>query len=81
MKPIELCIMGIKNSSKLNHIIMDLFLGSGSTLIASEKTNRICYGMEIDPHYIDVIVQRYVNYTGNTKIIKNGQEIEWPINN
>jgi len=44
---------------------MDLFLGSGSTLIACEKTNRICYGMELDPKYIDVIIKRYEDYTGN----------------
>ena len=45
-------------------IILDLFLGSGSTLIACEKTNRKCYGMEIDPHYCDVIVNRWEEFTG-----------------
>ena len=45
--------------------VIDLFLGSGSTLIACEKTNRKCYGMEIDPHYCDVIVKRWEDYTGN----------------
>ena len=45
--------------------VLDLFLGSGSTLIACEKTNRKCYGMEIDPHYCDVIVKRWEDYTGN----------------
>jgi len=45
--------------------VVDLFLGSGSTLIACEKTNRKCYGMEIDPHYCDVIVKRWEDYTGN----------------
>lgn len=57
--------------------ILDPFLGSGSTLIASEKTGRICYGMELDPKYVDVIVQRYVDYTGNTEVIKNGEKITW----
>lgn len=57
--------------------VVDLFLGSGSTLIASEKTGRICYGMELDPKYVDVIVQRYVDYTGNNKIKLNGKEIIW----
>lgn len=57
--------------------IFDGFLGSGSTLIASEKTGRICYGMELDPRYVDVIVQRYVDFTGNATIKKNGQEIIW----
>jgi len=47
------------------NLILDLFLGSGSTLIACEKTNRKCYGMEIDPHYCDVIVKRWEDYTGN----------------
>lgn len=61
-----------KPQSKLG----DLYI-SGSTLIAAEKTNRICYGMELDPKYTDVIVQRYVDYTSNENIIKNGKEIIW----
>jgi DNA modification methylase len=44
--------------------VLDLFLGSGSTLIACEKTNRKCYGMELDPHYCDVIVKRWEEFTG-----------------
>jgi len=64
MKPVELCSYAIKNSSKNNTRVLDLFLGSGSTLIACEKTNRKCYGMEIDPHYCDVIVKRWEDYTG-----------------
>jgi|21_taG_2_1085346.scaffolds.fasta_scaffold00149_2 DNA modification methylase len=52
--------------------ILDPFLGSGSTLIACEKTNRKCYGMELDPHYCDVIVKRWEDYTGNKAILKNG---------
>lgn len=58
-------------------IVLDAFLGSGSTLIACEKTGRICYGMELDPRYTDVIVQRYVDYTGNENIKLNGAEIVW----
>ena len=77
MKPIELCSKAIINSSKERDIVLDLFLGSGSTLIAAEKTGRYCYGIELDPKYIDVIVQRYVDYTGNNKIKKNGKEINW----
>ena len=57
--------------------IIDNFAGTGSTLIAAEKTGRICYGMELDPKYVDVIVSRYVDYTGNDTIKKNGQEIVW----
>lgn len=63
-KPPALCVRAIRNSSKEGDIVADLFLGSGSTLIACEQTNRICYGMEIDPGYVDVIVTRWENYTG-----------------
>ena len=76
-KPVNLVARAIKNSSKNEDIVLDSFLGSGSTLIAAEKTGRICYGMELDPKYIDVIVERYVDYTGNNKIKKNGQEVIW----
>lgn len=64
MKPVELLEKQVVNSSKQEDIVLDTFLGSGSTLIACEKTNRICYGMELDPKYIDVIIQRYEDYTG-----------------
>lgn len=57
--------------------VIDLFLGSGSTLIACEKTNRRCFGMELDPRYCDTIVTRWVRFTGQTKIKRNGEEIEW----
>jgi DNA modification methylase len=77
MKPVALCLEAITNSSKRGQIVLDTFLGSGSTLIASEKSERICYGMELDPKYIDVIIQRYVDYTGDTKIIKNGKKEIW----
>ena len=76
-KPVELISYAIFNSSKADDIILDLFLGSGSTMIASEKTNRVCYGMELDPKYTDIIVQRYVDYTGNENIILNGEKIVW----
>jgi DNA modification methylase len=62
MKPLELCEKAIINSSKPKDLITDLFLGSGSTLIACEKTNRKCYGMELDEKYCDVIVKRYVEF-------------------
>lgn len=68
MKPVELLQQQIVNSSKQEDIVLDLFLGSGSTLIASEKTGRICYGMELDPKYVDVIVKRWEDYTGKTAI-------------
>jgi DNA modification methylase len=64
MKPLGIPARGIKNSSKVGGVVLDLFLGSGSTLIACEQTGRICYGMELDPKYCDVIVRRYEEYTG-----------------
>jgi len=76
-KPIYLCEHAIKFSSGEHQLIIDLFGGSGSTLIACQKTNRKCYMMELDPHYIDVIVSRWCKYTGNKKVIRNGEEIEW----
>lgn len=78
-KPVELPARAIINSTKQGDIVLDQFLGSGTTLIACEKTNRICYGLELDPKFVDVIVQRWVNYTENTTIKKNGQLVEWPI--
>tara|TARA_Y100001934_G_scaffold283850_1_gene408027 strand:- start:736 stop:1908 length:1173 start_codon:yes stop_codon:yes gene_type:complete len=65
IKPVELIIKALDNSCGKGEICLDPFLGSGSTLIACEKTNRKCYGMEIDPHYCDVIVKRWEEYTGN----------------
>lgn len=64
-KPIELLEKPIKHASKEDDIVLDLFGGSGSTLIACEKTNRICYMMELDEKYCDVIIKRYEDYTGN----------------
>jgi DNA modification methylase len=66
MKPVELCEKGIAYSSKEDDIVLDLFGGSGSTLIACEKIHRRCYMMEIEPHYCDVIIKRYEEYTGRT---------------
>lgn len=76
-KPVELISYAIKNSSKAEDIVVDLFLGSGATLIACQKFGRVCYGMELDPKYMDVIVERYVDYVENPKIIKNGKEYIW----
>ena len=63
-KPVQLIEKAIKNSSKSGDIVIDCFGGSGSTLIACEKTNRKCYMMELDPKYIDRIVKRWEQYTG-----------------
>ncbi len=64
MKPIALGIKAIKNSSKRSDIILDLFGGSGSTLISCEQTSRKCYMMEIDPKYCEVIINRWARLTG-----------------
>jgi DNA modification methylase len=64
MKPVALCAKAIENSSKAGDIVLDLFGGSGSTLIACEQLNRTCYTMELDPKYCDVIVRRWENFTG-----------------
>lgn len=76
-KPVEIVQYALFNSSKVEDIVLDPFLGSGSTLIACEKTNRACYGLELDPKFVDVIVQRWVDFTGNRNIIKNGEAIVW----
>lgn len=62
MKPIRLCAEAIKNSSTPGQIVLDTFGGSGSTLIAAEQTQRVCYMMELDPKYVDVIRQRYAKF-------------------
>jgi DNA modification methylase len=64
MKPVPLIVHAIENSSKPGQILVDVFGGSGSTLIACEQTNRTCYMMELDPKYCDVIIQRWENLTG-----------------
>ena len=64
MKPVELVARAITNSSKKGDIVIDLFGGSGTTLIASEQTDRCCRMMELDPKYVDVIVNRWEQLTG-----------------
>ena len=68
MKPIEVVARAINNSSKKDEKVLDLFGGSGSTLIACEQLNRKCYMMELDPKYIDVIIQRWENFTGKKAV-------------
>lgn len=66
MKPVELVSRAILYSSKEGDKILDPFGGSGTTLIAAEQEGRTAYLMEIDPHYCDVIIERYQRYTGQT---------------
>ncbi len=69
-KPLECMAKPIKNNTKIDDIIYDPFLGSGTTLIAAEKFNRTCYGLEIDPIYCDVIIERYKKLKPNVKVEK-----------
>lgn len=64
MKPVELVVNALLNSTKESDYVLDLFLGSGTTLIACEETKRKCYGMELDPMYVQVIIDRWEKQTG-----------------
>jgi DNA modification methylase len=72
-KPIELCERGINHASKPKNIVLDLFGGSGSTLIAAEKTNRYARLMELDPIYCAVILDRWEKYTNRKAIREDGK--------
>lgn len=71
MKPLELVARALKNSSKKNDLILDLFGGSGTTLIVSEQLERTCYMMELDPKYCDVIIDRWEDFTGQKAVLLN----------
>ena len=73
-KPIELCIHFIKDYSKTN--VIDLFLGSGSTMVASHQLKRKCYGMELDPKYCQVIIDRMKKLDPSLEIKRNGEIIK-----
>lgn len=80
MKPIPLLAYPIMNSTMSNCTVLDPFGGSGSTLIACEQTNRICYMMELDPKYCDVIVNRYIEQAGSDKEVnveRNGETLPY----
>jgi ParB/RepB/Spo0J family partition protein len=68
MKPLPLVEKAISNSSSAGDLVLDLFLGSGSTLIASERKGRICYGTELDPHYGSVVLARWEAFTGKEAV-------------
>lgn len=77
-KPLDLLCYPIQNSTQENSVVIDTFGGSGSTLMACEQLNRICYMMELDPKYASVILRRYVEDTGDTEnvyVIRNGEKI------
>ncbi|MDD4689057.1 MAG: DNA methyltransferase [Eubacteriales bacterium] len=80
MKPVGLYVNALLNNSEPGDFAIDPFAGSGTMIIACEQTNRQAVCIELDEHYCDVIVQRWVNFTGG-KVILNGKEIEWEKNN
>ena len=79
MKPVTLMSYPIKNSTMTNGIVLDPFLGSGSTLIACMETDRVCRGIELDPKFVDVIVKRAISQLGGNYsdvfVIRNGQKL------
>lgn len=77
-KPVELCGRAIKNSSKKNDIILDVFLGSGTTMVACEQTNRICYAVELSTEYCQVIINRMQNLIPNIAVKVNGKPYKIP---
>jgi len=76
MKPIPLCEKAISDASKIEDKVLDLFLGSGSTMVASHQLKRKCYGMELDPKYCQVIIDRMKKLDPSLKIKKNGVELK-----
>ena len=77
MKPIQLIENAIRNSSKREQIVFDAFLGSGTTLIACENTKRKARGIELDPKYCQIIIERYLQHTGEKEIKINGNTVIW----
>lgn len=74
MKPVELIAYQIGNSSKQGNIIGDGFLGSGTTMVAAHQLNRRCYGMELDPKYCQVIVDRMLALDPDLEVKRNGKQ-------
>ena len=73
MKPIELCSKPLENSSVQGNIVLDVFLGSGSTMVAAHQLKRKCYGMELEPKYCQVIIDRMLKLDPTLQIKRNGQ--------
>ena len=76
MKPVRLIAKLIQNSSNKGDVVLDLFGGSGTTMIAAEQTGRSCYLMELDPRFVDVIVRRYETFTGEKAVLLSADEEE-----
>ena len=76
MKPVDMWLFAIENHSETGDIIYDPFLGSGTSVIACEKSGRICFGVELDPHYCSVIIKRWETFTKRkAKLQGHGEEI------
>ena len=67
-KPVPLFQKAIENSSNQGDVVLNTFLGSGTSLIARERSGRICYGMELEPAYLDVAVKRWESFTGEQAV-------------
>jgi DNA modification methylase len=76
MKPIDLCSKPLENSSTIGNIVLDVFLGSGSTMVAAHQLKRKCYGMELDEKYCQVIVDRMIKLDSTLVIKRNGLPYE-----
>ena len=77
MEPVPLIAYLVKQCTQDNGIVLDGFLGSASALIACEQLNRICYGIELEPKFVDVAVNRYINQVGsseNVYVIRDGKK-------
>ena len=80
MKPLELIAYPIKNSSMTNSVVLDMFGGSGSTLLASDQLGRICYSIELDEKFCDVIVKRYIEQVGKSDdvyVVRDNRKISY----
>jgi len=75
MKPVRLVIDAIKDCSNENNIILDLFGGSGTTMIAAHQTNRVCYMSELDEKYVNVIIRRMLMFADDLRVICNSKDI------
>lgn len=79
-KPVPLIAYLVKLCTQTNGLVLDGFLGSASTLIACEQIGRACYGIEIEPKFVDVAVKRYMGFTGNAEnvyVIRNGDRLSY----
>lgn len=76
MKPVKLFDYQICNNTKEKDVVLDLFGGSGTSIIACEQNNRICYMMEFDPCYVDVIINRWEKFSGKKAVLLNARENE-----